>query len=223
MTRSRLFLDEEDTDALTKSRRPLAMEGARPSVSRRTAAQALTVLVLLAGGAMPAAAAALNGVSLPDSVTAAGQPLMLNGIGLRTYSVLGIRIYVAGLYLQQRSNDPAAILRSPGVKLLDFRFLRDVDASDARHSWQQGLQDNCRPPCSLPAQEVAQFLAAVPSVHRGDSSTLLFAPGRLDITVNGRAYGTVTDPLFAQVVLSNFIGPVPSSPSLKRALLGGGG
>ncbi|MBV9747435.1 MAG: chalcone isomerase family protein, partial [Acetobacteraceae bacterium] len=161
-----------------------------------------------------------GGLSLPDSITVAGRQLVLNGIGLRTYSILGVRIYVAGLYLQQRSSDPAAILRSPEIKLLDFRFLREVEANDARRSWQQGLQNNCRPPCHLPPQEVAEFLAAVPSVHRGDRGTLLFTPGRLDVAFNGQPFGTVTDPLFVQVVLATFIGPVPSSPALKRALLG---
>ena len=80
---------------------------ARPSVSRQIAAPALTILTLLADGAVPAAAAALDGVSLPDNVTVGGEQLTLNGIGLRTYSILGIRIDVAGLYLRQRSSDPA--------------------------------------------------------------------------------------------------------------------
>ena len=146
---------------------------------------------------------------------------MLNGIWLRTYSMLGIHIYVAGLYLQQRSSDPATILRSPEIKFLEFRFLRDVSANDARRSWREGLQNNCPLPCRLPPQEIAQFLAAIPSVHRGDSSTLLFTPGKLAVTFDGRPYGTVTDPLLAHIMLATFIGPAPSSPRLKRGLLGG--
>ncbi len=193
---------------------------ARSSPSRWIANLGLTVI--LAGGAVSAGAATeLDGVSLPDSMVVAGRQLVLNGIGLRTYSILGVHIYVAGLYLQQRSSDADAILRSPGIKLLEFRFVRDVGAGDARRSWREGLRNNCTLPCRLPPQEVAQFLAAVPSVHRGDSSALLFAPGRLDVTFDGRSYGTVTDPLLAQVVLATFIGPAPSSPRLKRELLGG--
>lgn len=213
--------------------RPRPAAGARPGTADavafvrgrawpRIAGRVLAALILATGVIGPAAAAVLDGVSLPDSAVVAGRPLVLNGIGLRTYSILGIRIYVAGLYLQQRSSDPASILRSPEVKLLDVRFLRDVGASDARRSWREGLQDNCPRPCRLPPQEIERFLAAVPSVRRGDTSTLLFTPGRLDFTFNGRPYGTITDPLFVQVVLATFIGPEPSSPGLKRALLGGG-
>jgi Chalcone isomerase-like len=38
--------------------------------------------------------------------------MRLNGIGLRTFSVLGIRIYVAGLYLERRNSDTDTILHS---------------------------------------------------------------------------------------------------------------
>lgn len=192
----------------------------RIAARRRTGRAVLALAVLLAGAA-PAAAAELNGVSLPDGVTAAGRRLVLNGIGLRTYSILAVRIYVAGLYLEQRSSDPGAILRSPEVKLLDVRFLRDVGAEDARRSWQEALRNNCTAPCRLPPQEVEQFLSAVPAVHRGDRSTLLFTARGLDVTFNGQAYGTVSDPVFAQVVLATFLGPAPGSAGLKRALLGG--
>lgn len=176
---------------------------------------------LLAGGAAPSASAELDGVALPDVATAAGRRLVLNGIGLRTYSVVRVHIYVAGLYLEQRSGDPDAILRSPGVKLIEVRFLRDVGADDARRSWREGLHANCVDPCRLSPQQVEQFLAAVPAVHRGDSGTLLFTPRGLDVAFNGRAYGTVPDPSFAHVVLATFLGSAPASPDLKRALLGG--
>lgn len=181
----------------------------------------LALVALLTGGAVPAAAAELDGVTLPDSVTAAGRRLVLNGIGLRTYSLLGVRIYVAGLYLERLNSDPDAILRSPEVKFIDVRFLRDVGADDARKSWRRGLQDNCPQPCHLAPQEVEQFLAAVPGVRKGDSGALLFTPRGLDVTFNGRPYGTVPDPAFARAVLATFLGPAPATPGLKRALLGG--
>ena len=47
-------------------------------------------------------AADLDGVSMPDVRVVNGTQMRLNGIGLRTFSVLGIRIYVAGLYLVHR-------------------------------------------------------------------------------------------------------------------------
>jgi hypothetical protein len=54
--------------------------------------------LILAVGALAALtvadAAVLDGVSVPDTRVMDGTPRRLNGIGLRTFSVLGIRIYV---------------------------------------------------------------------------------------------------------------------------------
>jgi Chalcone isomerase-like len=89
-------------------------------------------------------AADMDGISMPEMRIVNGVQMHLNGIGLRTFSVLGIRIFVAGLYLERRSDNPDTILHSPESKLLDIRFLRDVDAADARKAWQESFEQNCK-------------------------------------------------------------------------------
>ena len=165
-------------------------------------------------------AADLHGVALPDTRTVDGTDLRLNGIGLRTYSVFGIPVYVAGLYLEQRSDNPDAILQSPERKLLDIRFLRDVDAADARAAWRDGFEQNCRAPCYLDPNDVQRFLAAVPSMRKGDDSTLLFTPQGVTVTLNGQPMADIRDPHFAATMLATFIGAAPPTPRLKRELLG---
>ena len=177
----------------------------------------VAVLALLSA---VAGAAAFEGVSLPDTATFGGTELRLNGIGLRTYSWLGIRIYVAGLYLERPSHDAEAILRSPEKKLLVVRFIHDVDAEDARKAWREGFNDNCRAPCHLAPADVARFLAAIPAMRSGDRSTLAFTPSTVAITLNGQTLGTISDPMFAHAVLATFLGPHPPTTRLKRELLG---
>ena len=108
------------------------------------------ILAAAASVALSAAHAAdLEGVSMPETRVVDGAQMRPNGIGLRTFSVLSIRIYVAGLYLERRNGDPDTILHSRERKLLDIRFLRDVDAEDARKAWQESFEQNCKPPCYL--------------------------------------------------------------------------
>jgi hypothetical protein len=179
------------------------------------------ILAAVASIALSVAHAAdRDGVSMPDMRVMNGTQMHLDGIGLRTFSVLGIRIYVAGLYLERRSDNPDAILRSPGTKLLDIRFLRDVDAEDARKAWQESFEQNCKAPCYLDPRDEQRFLTAVPSVHRGDGSTLLFTSNGVHVTFKGRPMGDIPDPHFAELMLTSFIGPVPPTPRLKRELLG---
>jgi hypothetical protein len=179
------------------------------------------ILAATASVALSAAHAAdLEGVSMPDARVVDGTQMRLNGIGLRTFSALGIRIYVAGLYLERRNGDPETILHSPERKLLDIRFLRDVDAEDARKAWQESFEQNCKPPCYLDPHDLQRFLEAVPSVHKGDGSTMLFTSRGVHITFNGRLMGDIPDPHFAQLMLATFIGREPPTPRLKRELLG---
>jgi Chalcone isomerase-like len=167
-----------------------------------------------------ALAADLDGVSMPEMRVVNGTQMRLNGIGLRTFSVLGIRIYVAGLYLERRSDNSDAILHSRDTKLLHIRFLRDVGADDARKAWQESLEQNCKAPCYLDPGDLQRFLAAVPAVRKGDESTLLFTSKGAHVTLNGRPMGDIPDPQFAELMLATFIGPEPATPRLKRELLG---
>lgn len=168
-----------------------------------------------------ASAAELAGVSLPDTREVAGTRLVLNGIALRTYSVLHIHIYVAGLYLERRSSSAETILRSPEMKLLEIHFLRDVGLDAAREAWRSGFANNCQAPCRLNPQAMASFMADVPAVHRGDVSMFLFTRDGMTVTFDGHALGTTNNLYFAQQVLRTFIGPVPPTPRVKRELLGG--
>ena len=179
-------------------------------------------LLLLTSTAM-AAAAELDGVVMPDKQDVAGYHFVLNGLALRTYSVLRVHVYVAGLYLEHRTVDPNVILGSSQPKLLRFVFVRDVDAEDARKSWREALDRNCPAPCPLPADSIARFLAAIPSVHNGDVNTLLFTVRGMEFFINGRSAGHIANPDFRQVILSTFIGPNPTSEEVKAGLLGARG
>jgi hypothetical protein len=184
-------------------------------------ARGLALAALAAAPCSKTLAAELAGITMPDTRVVDGKDLRLNGIGLRTYSFLGIKIYVAALYLAQRSDNAEAILQSPETKVLDIRFLRDVDAEEAHKSWRNGFANNCRlPECSLNQQDVERFISQVPAVHRGDQSTLIFTSRGVVLTLNGRREGDITDTHFAQVLLRTFLGPSPPTQQLKRELLG---
>jgi Chalcone isomerase-like len=169
----------------------------------------------------PAAQAAeLAGVSMPDTQQVDGTALRLNGIGVRTYSILAIRIYVAGFYLEHPSRDADAILASPDPKLLMIHFIHDVGIADARKAWQDGFEQNCNAPCAVPQTEIDRFLAAVKPIRAGENSSLLFTPTGVRFTMDGQSAGDVPDPAFSRLILATFIGRAPPTPRLKRQLLG---
>ena len=114
---------------------------------------------------------------------------------------------------------PTRILHSQERKLLDIRFLRDVDSADARKAWRDAFDQNCRAPCYLDPYDLQRFLAAVLSTHKGDDSTLLFTSEGVHVTINGWPLGDIADPHFAELMLATFIGSVPPTPRLNASYL----
>lgn len=179
------------------------------------------MILIAAFAATPAVRAAeLDGIWMPNTQLVHGDRLLLNGLGLRTYSIFRIGIYVAGLYLEQRSDNPKAILHSDKMKLIQIRFLHNVSAEEARASWRSAFERTCEPPCRLSSHDVRRFLAAVPAFHRGDESRLLFTSHGVDVRIDGHLMGRIEDPHFANIMLATFIGAKPPIYQLKRQLLG---
>jgi hypothetical protein len=166
-------------------------------------------------------AAELDGAQIPDTLPVAGKTLHLNGFGLRTYSILGVHIYAASLYLERPSTNPEEIIHSQAIKLLMVRFEHNVGVDEARNSWKTGLENNCVAPCRLNPDDVQKFLSQVPAMHSGDNFNLLFLQNGATVSVNGQQIGTITNRQFAEAVLATFFGPNPASPKLKQELLRG--
>ena len=99
-------------------------------------------------------------------------------------------------------------------------FSAIVDAEEARKAWLDGFEGNCKKPCSLDPRDIQRFLAAVPPVHNGDETVLLFTPNGVSVWLNGQSMGAISDPHFAEIMLATFIGVEPPTPRLKRQLLG---
>lgn len=193
----------------------------RKQLSLRRLAMRLVYGTMLAGMlASTAPAEELAGVTLPATTHMGDQKLVLNGMGLRTYSLFAVHIYVAGLYLQSENHDAKAIIASPAPKLLLLYFVHDVPADKVRDAWRKGLTHNCVAPCKLPPAELKRFLAALPAMSSGETVALMFSDSGLKAYFDGSFGGAIKDPRFAKAALKMFLGPDPSAPGLKKALLG---
>ncbi len=69
-----------------------------------------------------------------------GQSLVLNGLGVREATIFKVDVYVAGLYLRQRSSDPSQILKTDESKVLDMVFVHDVSRDQMVDAWREGFE-----------------------------------------------------------------------------------
>jgi hypothetical protein len=183
--------------------------------------RALLVPVFIVPLCSAAAAVELDGVEIPDTVQVGGKTLHLNGYGVRTYSIIGIHIYTASLYLEHLSTDANEIIQSAETKLLTVRFEHAVSADQSRDAWRTALANNCVAPCRIDPEDLERFLSQVPAMTAGEYFHLLFAQGSAIVSANGHQIGTISRRQFANAVLGTFLGPHPASPALRQDLLKG--
>jgi hypothetical protein len=179
----------------------------------------LAIALFILTSNLTISAGTLNGVTMPDAVQARGTPLVLNGMGLRTR--IGSKIYVAGLYLPQKSSDADAIVKSDTAKRIVLQFLHDVSKSQMTEAFDGAFNDNAPDARNALKAEVDRFLAQLDTVHHGDQMMFTYLPGTGTIfLMNGGEKLTVPGLPFAQLLFSMWLGPKPPNPELKQGLLG---
>lgn len=167
-------------------------------------------------------AATLDGVSLPDSYTVDGRVLPLNGIGVRTYSIFRVRIYVAGLYLAHPSHDASGILASPEPKVVRLQFIHGGSKAEVQQHYREGLANDCGDGGCDPADQAdfERLVAAAPGVEPGDTTTFVFADNGFRVLANDKLIGAYANPDLAYHMLAGFIGAHPPTKELRSELLG---
>lgn len=175
------------------------------------------VLVLLV--ALPAAAAELAGVEMPDTATVGDQELVLNGQGLR--KKLFIKVYVAGLYLAEESGDPAAILAADAPRQLRMHFLYNVDQGKICDAWKEGVEKNRPNASDVVKNQIEELCGLMEDMGKGEDMTFTYVPDQgTTVTVKGEEKGSLGSKAFADALWSTWIGPEPPSDDFKEGLLG---
>lgn len=177
------------------------------------------VVLLVVASAASLQAASLAGVTLPDTVQAGGKTLMLNGLGLRTKFV--VKVYVAGLYLQQKSSDPNAILKADESKKLVMHFLRDVSKEQMADAFSESFDNNAPEARKSMKADIDRLLGALEPLKEGNEMLFTYVPGTgTTMTVNGKDKLTIAGSAFAPVLFSVWLGPKPPNAGLKKGILG---
>jgi len=176
--------------------------------------------LLLLLGVSSVGAGELAGVTLPDQVTVGGKTLALNGMGVRKKMM--IKVYVAGLYLEQRSADPAAIVGSESTTRIVMHFTTNMATKGKMdEAWREGFEANSADSYAALADRVSTFIAYFGDMKDGDEIVLTMSPGAgTTAALNGEEKGTITGDDFGDALLKVWLGDHPPSEDLKAGLLG---
>jgi hypothetical protein len=183
---------------------------------------ASVVLALaLAVPARPDVAEPRTGALFPEKI---GETSLL-GVGLRTKSVLKVKVYAIGLYVAD-SALAGSLKGKTGPDLyrelvwgdfpkeIHLRMVRDVSASQMQEALRDALEkaDKAR---------TEQFVSHFGDIMTGETYVLRWAPGgTLETIAKGTPKPPITDKNFAGAVFAIWLGDEPIQDDIKQDLIG---
>jgi Chalcone isomerase-like len=164
-------------------------------------------------------AASLAGVTLPDTQQVGSTRLVLNGLGVRTKYM--VKVYVAGLYLEQKSSDPSAIIKADAPKQIVMQFLHGASKSQMADAFNESFNDNTPDAVKTMKPDIDRLIGALEPVKVGDQMVFTYVPGTgTTFAINGKERLTIAGPAFGPVLFSVWFGPKPPNADLKKGMLG---
>lgn len=180
--------------------------------------------VLFLSLAAHAGAVTIAGKTLADKAEVGGQPLLLNGAGMR--SIFFFRVYIGALYLRRPLTAPEAVLADTGPKRIELYIMRHVGADEFMDAFNKAINNN-QTPQELQAisARLAQFGRVFRAVGAVDEDTVILLdylpqPGVTVLTINGRERMRIPGADFYAALLKIWLGSNPAQESLKKAMLG---
>lgn len=164
-------------------------------------------------------------VNMPDVVPATAErpELRLNGASLRELYLL-VETYVGGLYLEEPSTDPQAILNSETHKRMVFHvMLKRVGARRIANALQDALVVNITEEEHRNLEkQLGQMMSYFNGkMHAGEQAYFDYIPGKgTRVTINNEVKGVIPGKDYFRALLSIWIGENPVGRDFKDDILG---
>lgn len=153
----------------------------------------------------------------------------LLGTGVRTRTMLNVKVYAIGLYVDGPtytrlvSSKGGNVRPTPELykelvwgdfgKRVELRFVRDLSAAQIQGAFREALP-------SAAKARVDQFVGYFGDIAKGQDAVIRWAPGgTLETTVAGAAKPPIADKEFAAAVFGIWLGEKPIQADIKRDLV----
>jgi hypothetical protein len=183
------------------------------------------MVMVLAFCAQQTLAVVIDGVTVPENTKIDEQSLTLNGAGVRAKGFGLVKVYIAALYVPQKTNNAADIIKAKELRSIHLHMLRDVDANTMYDSLLDGLKANHSDSQMQGfATELTTLKTAFEQIKTAKKDEIIyldFIPNTgTRIALQSTAITTIAGNDFAAAMLSIWLGEKPVQKSLKAELLG---
>lgn len=179
------------------------------------------ILLVLACLLVSSSSFAKDDVALPGTLKAGETDLVLNGSGVRTK--LFLDLYVAGLYVPQKTNDLVTLLQSEdklGIKLHIISKL--ITSEKMSEATLEGFQKSTKGNTAPIQKEIDDMINVFSSeIKIDDVYDMVYEPGvGTKIFKNGTLAKTIPGETFKKALFGIWLGDDPVQEKLKKQLAG---
>lgn len=160
-------------------------------------------------------------VKLPETVKSGTSDLLLNGTGLRTK--LFLDLYVAGLYLEQKSADVEAAAEADKAMAIKLNITsRMISGEKMANATNEGFENSTHGNTEPIKTEIATMINVLrKDIKVGDVFDFIYNPANgTQIIKNGELKATVKGIEFKKALFGIWLGDSPCQEDLKVSLSG---
>jgi hypothetical protein len=163
----------------------------------------------------------IAGINLPDFLDAGQTKLVLNGAGVRTKFFLDL--YVGGLYLKGKSNDPEKIIQADESMAIRLHIISSmITSKKMEKATREGL-DNATGGNTAPIQvQIEEFISVFKEkINEDDVYDLIYLPGTgTEVYKNKKLKSVSAGLTFKRALFGIWLADKPAQKSLKNKMLG---
>jgi hypothetical protein len=181
------------------------------------------VVIILAVFMMSSAALAMQvgKVTLPDSLMAGEDTLLLNGAGFRVK--LFLKMYAGGLYLIQKNHDPKKVIDSDESMALRLHIVSGmITTKKMTDAIDEGFKNSTGENITSFKIEIAKYKSFfAEEIKKNDIFDIIYVPAEgISVYKNESLKGTIQGFDFKKAVFGIWLGEKPADAKLKKGMLG---
>lgn len=160
-------------------------------------------------------------VSIPDTLEAGGETLVLNGAGYR--SKFFMKMYLGGLYLKQENADSAAIVSADEPMLIKLHIVSGkINSDNMTDAINDGFKKSAGGNLASLTDKIEQFKSFfAEEIKVDDIFDITYVPGEgVNVYKNESLSGTIEGTDFKNAVFGIWLGEKPADKGLKKKMLG---
>lgn len=161
------------------------------------------------------------GVTLPNTISAEGQKLILNGVGVR--EKFWMDMYAGALYLNAKSSNASEIMNSNQAMALKIHIVSKLITSEKMtDAVNEGFQNATKGKTQPIASEIETFKSYFSDeISKNDVFDIVYVP-EVGVTVskNGTKKGVIKGLEFKKALFGIWLSDKPADDDLKEAMLG---